>query len=86
VVDRGRDVRLTHEALTELLVPGELRRQDLEGYLPGEADLLGYVHDAHAAAAENGFDSEPGDLGADPRGSAELSRRGHYPTCLGSAR
>ena len=74
VVDRGRDVRLAHEALAELLVPGQLVRQHLERDLAGEPYLLRDVDDAHAAAAEDRFDPEPGDFRPDPRRSAQLMR------------
>jgi hypothetical protein len=76
VVDRGRDVRLAHEALAELLVPGQLVRQHLQRDLAGEPDLLSDVDDAHAAAAEDRSDPEPGDFRPDPRRSAQLMRAG----------
>jgi hypothetical protein len=83
VVDRRGDVRLSNESLPELLVPGELGREDLEGDLPAESHLLGDVDDAHAAAAEHRFDSEPGDLGSNTCVSRHFEGSVHYLPLIG---
>ena len=79
VVDGRRNVRLTHEPLPELLIPGQLGGEDLERHLSPQAKLLGHVDDAHAAAAENGFDPKSRDFGADACGCRHLEGDAHYP-------
>ena len=46
----------------------------LSATLRREPNLLRDVDDAHAAAAEDRFDPEPGDFRSDPRRSAQLMR------------
>jgi hypothetical protein len=67
VVDRGREMRLPFEPLTEAGVVCELGRQDLERDLPLEPFLHGSVDDAHTAAADKPFDPVSGELRPDPR-------------------
>jgi len=72
-------VGLTHEPLPELLIPGQLGGEDLERHPSPKAKLLGDVDDAHAAAAEDGFDPKSRDFGADACGCGHLEGDAHYP-------
>ena len=67
LLERGREPRLTQEALTEALVFGELGRDELERHTPLEPGILGKVDDAHAASPEPGLEPVAGKLGADAR-------------------
>ena len=53
VVQRSGDSRLVQEAFPEPLAPCERGRDNLQRDPPSEPLLLGQVHDAHAALAEN---------------------------------
>ena len=75
MVDRGGQLRLAQEAIAERLVLGEARSEQLEGDLPLEPQILGQVHDAHAAEAQQRLDPVAGELGADPRVVAHLHVR-----------
>jgi hypothetical protein len=67
VVDQGGDdLRLLLEALAELLVHGELRRQDLDRHRPVERELPRPIHHPHAAAADLALDLPAADGPADP--------------------
>ena len=65
VVQRSGDSRLVQEAFPEPLAPCERRRDHLQRDHPSEPLLLGQVHDAHAALAENRFDAVSRQLAAD---------------------
>ena len=52
VVERRRRPRLAHEALDDVLVLRHLLRQELERHVAPQLQVLGLVHDTHAAAAE----------------------------------
>src|ERR671934_55536 len=65
VVEGGGDARLAQEALAEALVLGQLGGEQLERHLASEAQVLGAVDDAHAAAPEQGLDPVAGQGGAD---------------------
>ena len=65
VVDRGGELGLPQEALTETLVPGEIGGEQLQGDLALEAQILGQVDVAHPAPAEQGLDPVAGQLGTD---------------------
>ena len=52
---RGR-ARLALKALQRGGVVRHFRRQELEGHVPAEVRVLGFVDDTHAAAAEPGRD------------------------------
>ena len=52
VVEGGRGPRFALETLQRLRVPGDLRRQELEGDKAAQARVLRLVDDAHAAAAQ----------------------------------
>ena len=67
LLERGREPRLTQEALPEALVAGELGRDELERHPPLEPGILGEVNDAHAASPEPGLEPVAGKLGADAR-------------------
>src|SRR5947208_253471 len=58
MAQRGGALRLAHEALAELLVLGQLRRQHLQRDRPPEARLARAVDDAHSAAADQALDLE----------------------------
>src|SRR4029453_12190799 len=86
VVQRSREPRLADESLTEPLVIGQLRSQDLQRDLALEPVVLGQVDHAHAAATQGAEDAVAGDLragsqvhaaGSDalPRGFAQAERR-----------
>jgi hypothetical protein len=72
MIDRCGQLRLTQEAVSEGVVLGEPGSQQLERNLPLEPQILGQVHDAHAAEAEQRLDPVAGKLGADPRVVAHL--------------
>ena len=65
VVDRRRQPRLRQEALPEDLVLGDLGSDQLQRHLPAEVGVLGEIHDAHAAAPEQGLDAVTAELGAE---------------------
>ena len=65
VVDRRRQPRLRQEALPEDLVLGDLGSDQLQRHLPAEMGVLGEIHDAHAAAPEQGLDAVTAELGAE---------------------
>ena len=67
VVDRGGQPRLAQEPLAEALVRGQLRGQQLQRHPALQAQVLGQVDDAHAAAAEQRLDPVAGQHRADPR-------------------
>jgi hypothetical protein len=71
VVERRRELRLTLEAAPEVLVLRQLRDDQLQRDHPAQADLLGEIDDAHAAATELALDPVPRDLVAD------LGKRSH---------
>jgi hypothetical protein len=75
VVDRGGQLRLAQEAVTERCILGEAGSQELQRNLPLEPQILGQVDDAHAAPAEQRLDPVAGELGADPRVVAHLHVR-----------
>ena len=52
VIQRRRRARLALKALRGRRVARQLGRQELDGDLPAEANILGAVDDAHAAAAK----------------------------------
>ena len=62
VVDRGRRPRLAHEAVAEVGVLGQLRRDQLQRDGAVEVELEGPVDDAHAAAAGDRQDPVAGEL------------------------
>jgi hypothetical protein len=66
MVDRGGELRLAKEAVTERLVLGEAGSEQLERDPPLEPQVLGQIDDAHAAEAEQRLDPVAGELGADP--------------------
>src|SRR5205823_14140679 len=64
VIERGCQARLPGEPVPEPDVFGQLGVEELQGHLPVEADVLGQVHPAHAAPAQQPLDAIPGDGGA----------------------
>ena len=52
VLEARGELRLEQEAATEAVVVGELVREHLDRDLAAEVDVLGEVHGAHRAAAE----------------------------------
>ena len=89
MVEPGCTLRLAHEPLAEARVVRQRRREHFERDLAPEADVLGEVDDAHAAAAEQRFDPVPGQHRADARSLAHahngpdgtVSRRLPAPAC-----
>ena len=65
MVDGCRHLRLAHEPLAECLVVDQDRRQDLERDLARQAELLGAIDDAHAAAPDDRLDPIGAEVGAD---------------------
>ena len=61
VLDRRRAARLAQEALLRLRVVEQLRSDDLERHGSPERDLVGAIHDAHAAAPDDVVDPVPGE-------------------------
>ena len=57
MIERRGCPRLAHEAIEDVLVLGDLLRQELERHLPPQLGVLGLVDDTHAAAADFGEDS-----------------------------
>ena len=62
VVQRRRRLRLVQEPLLGLRVPGQLRRQELQGHGALQGGVLGPVHHAHPARAELRQDPVVGDV------------------------
>jgi hypothetical protein len=52
VIQRRGRTRLALKALQQLAVPGHLRREELEGHVPVQLRILGFVHYAHSAGAQ----------------------------------
>ena len=75
MVERGGELRLAQEALSEAPVLGQLRCEQLEGDLAVERKVVGPVDDAHPAAAEQRLDPVAEELRADAR----VCRGGHDP-------
>ncbi len=67
MVERAGEARLAQEALPEMLVLGELGREQLERDAPLEGEVMSAVDDAHAAAPEQPVDPIPDELRADAR-------------------
>ena len=84
VVQPCRGAGLAAEPLLDHPVAGHMSRQDLERHAAAQRDLLGLVHDAHAAPADlaedpvvadlkSGSDSRPGNPGLAPPRPADPS-------------
>jgi hypothetical protein len=56
VVELGGGLRLLLEALDDVRVLGDVGRQDLDGHLPVQGQVLGEEHRAHAALAEHALE------------------------------
>ena len=67
VVECRRRASLAHEALAEVLVGGQLWREDLDRRWPSQTEVARAVDDAHAATAELVLEQVPGDLAAGVR-------------------
>src|SRR5262249_30914328 len=95
VVDGYRGPRLANEPLTELPVPGERRREDLQRHGPPEPHVLGAEYDGHSPGPDPLLHSVSGYHGTRSQPPAEAPRRlpGHRfppqtwlnkPRCIGS--
>ena len=69
---RGGQLGLAQEPFPEALVGGQLRGQQLQGHPALQAQLLGEVDDAHAAAAQQRVDAVAGKLGSAVEVGGEL--------------
>ena len=58
VVQLGSGAGFVLEALELARIHGQRKRQDFQGDAPPERDLLGLVHDAHAATADLAQDAK----------------------------
>ena len=67
MVERGRQLRLAEEALAEVLVLRELRRDQLQGDVALQTQVVGAVDDPHPTAADQRLDSVAEELGTDQR-------------------
>jgi hypothetical protein len=76
VLERRRRLRLRQEARPEVLVPRELRDDQLEGHGPLQAAVVGAVDDAHPAAADKLLEPVAENLAAD------LQMRRHDSTTI----
>jgi hypothetical protein len=65
VVERRRQLGLPEEALAEAGVARQLRRDQLQGDLPLEPEVLRQVDDAHPAPADHRLDPVTRQIGAD---------------------
>ena len=52
MIQGGSRARLAMEALERMRIAGEFLRQELERHAPAQAQVLGLIHHAHAAAAQ----------------------------------
>ena len=77
VIERGRGAGFGNEAPPGVLVPHQLRRQELQRDEPAEPQVLGLVDDAHAARANLGEDAIVGDRLADHPGILHPGRAAH---------
>ncbi len=68
VLERGGGPRLAPQPLECLRVPAELLRQELQRHAAAELQILGFVDDTHAAAAELPEDTVVRDRLADQDG------------------
>ena len=84
MIERRREPRLAGEALAEARVGGVPGGDHLDRHLALEARLLGAVHDAHAAAAEQLLEPEAADLVGERRQRGLGGLLGNR--CRGSAR
>ena len=64
VIERGGELGLGQEPLAEALVLGQGGREQLQGDVALQAQVLGQVDDAHSSAPEDGFDPIVDDQGA----------------------
>ena len=64
VIERGCQPRLAQEALAEANIPGELRCEELERYMPLQGEIARPVDDTHAAATKQRLDPVAGKLGS----------------------
>ena len=55
MIEQSQDVRLAPEARDQLLVPGEVLPQELQGHFPAEFGVQGSIHDTHATFAQLGL-------------------------------
>ncbi len=67
VAERRNGARFALETLEPVGVPSHCRWQDLEGHLPPELRILGLVHRAHAALADDTEDPVAPEGGAEER-------------------
>ena len=72
VLERHHELRLAREALAEALVPGQGRRHQLQRDRPLQAQVVGPVHDAHPAAAEQLLDPVSEEVAADVDGCGDV--------------
>ena len=75
MIDRRGELRLAEEAVAEGVVLCETSSEQLECHPPLQTEVLGEIHDAHPAPAEQRLDPVAGELGADPRVAAYLHVR-----------
>ena len=79
VADRGRRLRLAHEAPHDLLVAGDLAAEDLHREALVQRGVGREVDDAHAALPEDRFDEvAPIDDGPDQRVDGDLGVGGDF--------
>ena len=68
VLERHHELRLARESLAEAIVARQGRRHQLERDRSLQAQVVGPVHDAHPAAADQLLDPVPEEVGADVGG------------------
>lgn len=67
MLERRRELRFRQEPLPEALVPGELRRDQLQRNVALQARVVGLVDNPHPAPAEERLDPIAEELRSDPR-------------------
>jgi len=80
VLERHHELRLAGEALAELLVAREGRRDELQRNRPLQPQVVGPVHHPHPATADQLLDPIAEEVAADADGLVDVHAPAEQPT------